>query len=37
MKYIFVTDKVASSLGKGISASSIGRLLKSSGLNISIE
>jgi len=36
-KYIFVTGGVVSSLGKGISASSIGRLLKSRGLNISIQ
>jgi len=36
-KYIFVTGGVVSSLGKGISASSIGRLLKSRGLNVSIQ
>lgn len=36
-KYIFITGGVVSSLGKGISASSIGRLLKSRGLNISIQ
>lgn len=36
-KYIFVTGGVVSSLGKGISASSIGRILKSRGLNISIQ
>lgn len=36
-KYIFITGGVVSSLGKGISASSIGRILKSSGLNISIQ
>ena len=36
-KYIFVTGGVVSSLGKGISASSIGRLLKSRGLNISMQ
>jgi CTP synthase len=35
-KYIFVTGGVVSSLGKGISASSIGRILKSRGLNISM-
>ncbi|MBC8500095.1 MAG: CTP synthase [Candidatus Atribacteria bacterium] len=35
-KYIFITGGVVSSLGKGISASSIGRLLKSRGLNISM-
>ena len=33
-KYIFVTGGVVSSLGKGIAASSIGRLLKSRGLNV---
>ncbi|GAH19452.1 unnamed protein product, partial [marine sediment metagenome] len=36
-KYIFVTGGVVSSLGKGISASSIGRILKSRSLNISIQ
>jgi len=36
-KYIFVTGGVVSSLGKGISASSIGRILKSRGLDISIQ
>ncbi|CAD7288077.1 CTP synthase [Campylobacter majalis] len=35
-KYIFVTGGVLSSLGKGIAAASIGTLLKSSGLKISI-
>jgi len=34
MKYIFVTGGVLSGLGKGITASSIGRLLKSRGLNV---
>ena len=34
MKFIFVTGGVVSSLGKGISAASIGRLLKRRGLNI---
>ena len=34
MKYIFVTGGVISGLGKGITASSIGRLLKSRGLNV---
>ncbi len=33
-KYIFVTGGVVSSLGKGITASSLGRLLKSRGLKI---
>ena len=36
-KYIFITGGVVSSLGKGISASSIGRLLKSRGLNIFMQ
>ena len=36
-KYIFITGGVVSSLGKGISASSIGRLLKNRGLNISMQ
>src|SRR5574340_154911 len=35
-KFIFVTGGVASSVGKGISVASIGRLLKSRGLSISI-
>ena len=35
MKLIFVTGGVLSGLGKGITASSIGRLLKSRGLNVS--
>lgn len=34
MKYIFVTGGVISGLGKGITASSIGRLLKSRGLEV---
>lgn len=34
MKYIFVTGGVLSGLGKGITASSIGRLLKSRGLKV---
>ncbi len=34
MKYIFVTGGVISGLGKGITASSIGRLFKSRGLNV---
>lgn len=36
-KYIFVTGGVASSVGKGISAASIGRILKSRGLSVSIQ
>jgi CTP synthase len=35
-KYIFVTGGVVSSLGKGIAASSIGLLLKSRGLSVTI-
>ncbi len=34
MKFLFVTGGVISSLGKGISAASVGRLLKRRGLNI---
>ena len=33
-KYIFVTGGVASSLGKGLTASSLGRLLKMRGLRV---
>ncbi len=36
-KYIFVTGGVVSSLGKGISASSIGCLLESRGLTVSLQ
>jgi CTP synthase len=35
-KYIFVTGGVVSSLGKGITAASLGRLLKSRGISVSI-
>ena len=35
-KYVLVTGGVTSSLGKGITAASIGRLLKSRGLSVSI-
>jgi len=35
-KYIFVTGGVVSSLGKGITASSLGRLLKSRGLKVGV-
>lgn len=35
-KYIFVTGGVVSSLGKGITASSLGRLLKNRGLKVSV-
>ena len=37
VKYIFITGGVVSSLGKGISASSIGLLLKSRGLRVTIQ
>ena len=36
-KYIFVTGGVVSSLGKGITAASLGRLLKSRGYKITIQ
>ncbi len=36
-KYIFVTGGVVSGLGKGITAASIGRLLKSRGLGVAIQ
>lgn len=36
-KYIFVTGGVVSSLGKGITAASIGRVLKSRGIEVSIQ
>ena len=36
-KYIFVTGGVASSLGKGIISSSIGKLLQARGYNITIQ
>ncbi len=36
-KYVFVTGGVVSSLGKGITAASLGRLLKSRGLNVTIQ
>jgi CTP synthase len=35
-KFIFVTGGVVSSLGKGIAAASLGRLLKSRGLNVTL-
>ena len=35
-KYIFVTGGVVSSLGKGITAASLGRLLKSRGIKVTI-
>ena len=36
-KYIFVTGGVVSSLGKGITASSLGRILKNRGLKVSMQ
>ena len=36
-KYIFVTGGVVSSIGKGVSVASIGRLLKSRGLKVSVQ
>ncbi len=36
-KFIFVTGGVVSSLGKGITAASLGRLLKSRGLKVAIQ
>lgn len=36
-KYIFVTGGVVSSLGKGITASSLGRLLRERGYNVTIQ
>ncbi len=36
-KYVFVTGGVVSGLGKGITAASLGMLLKSRGLNISVQ
>ena len=35
-KYVFVTGGVTSSLGKGITAASIGRILKSRGVSVSV-
>jgi CTP synthase len=36
-KYIFVTGGVVSSLGKGIAAASIGRILVSRGLSVGLQ
>src|SRR5678809_803910 len=36
-KYIFVTGGVVSSLGKGIAAASLGRLLKERGLEVTLQ
>ncbi len=37
MKYIFVTGGVVSSLGKGITAASLGRLLKNRGIKVTMQ
>lgn len=37
VKYIFVTGGVVSGLGKGITAASLGRLLKSRGISVTIQ
>src|SRR2546426_4977961 len=37
VKYVFVTGGVVSSLGKGITAASLGRLLKSRGLKVQVQ
>ena len=36
-KYIFITGGVVSSLGKGVTAAAIGRLIKSRGISVSIQ
>ncbi|MBN2057266.1 MAG: CTP synthase [Candidatus Saganbacteria bacterium] len=36
-KYVFITGGVVSSLGKGITAASVGRLLKSRGISVTIQ
>jgi hypothetical protein len=36
-RFIFITGGVVSSLGKGIAAASIGRLLRSRGLSVQIQ
>ncbi|HZR93367.1 MAG TPA: CTP synthetase, partial [Gaiellaceae bacterium] len=37
MKYVFVTGGVVSSLGKGITAASLGALLKARGLKVGVQ
>ena len=37
VKYIFITGGVVSSLGKGITAASLGRLLKARGYRVSMQ
>jgi CTP synthase len=36
-KYIFITGGVVSSVGKGVAAASVGRLLKARGLHVTIQ
>ena len=36
-KYVFVTGGVVSGLGKGITAASLGRLLKARGYNVTLS
>ena len=36
-KYIFITGGVVSGLGKGITAASLGRLLKQRGLRVAVQ
>ena len=37
VKYVFITGGVVSSLGKGIVAASLGRLLKARGLKVQVQ
>ena len=37
VKYVFVTGGVVSGLGKGITAASLGRLLKARGYNVTMQ
>ena len=37
VKYVFVTGGVVSGLGKGITAASLGRLLKSRGFSVTMQ
>lgn len=37
MKYVFITGGVTSSLGKGVTAASLGRLLKARGYSVSLQ
>jgi CTP synthase len=36
-KYIFITGGVVSSVGKGVTAAAIGRLLKERGISVTIQ